>query len=174
MQGAVEGYVHSVKEGTNEFSWDTLWGIALSDRLLHTPNAMSRAWASIMVEHFDSAHVTWESLKDFLDPKAIERANRHLDEGRPQLVHPIIQQAIDDALARKQQAIAEAERSVRVRAADEQEAKYQAEKRARRNAGGAEAGRGEGHGVVDDARLRPMRGKKDADDDIVLKVGKRK
>lgn len=158
-RGALEGYLEQVKDGRAKFSWDTVHGIGLSDVLVrHAPNALNRAWKAVMDDEFSVIEAKWESLKDVIDPKGLERVNRHLDAGRFEIAKAMMEQVIRDAEMRKEQLAAEAEAALRRQEADAAEAKYQEEKRERRRAAAAGAGHEPDEKLlVDDARLKPMK-----------------
>jgi hypothetical protein len=174
-QGAVEGYLQNVKDGKTSFQWDTLWGLGLSDKLMrHTPNALWRAWASVMDDSFRSIDTTWESVKDWIDVTAIERANRHLDAGRFDIAQTIMEDAMRSASARKEADTQRRDRERRRQEAELAEAKYQQDKRARRAAAGAAPDPKE-TALVDDARLRIMSKKEDEMDmGFKLQTGRKK
>jgi len=173
-QGAVEGYLRNVQDGKTAFAWDTVWGLGLSDKLVrHRPNAIWRAWASVMDDSFRSIDKTWESTKEWIDPRAIERANQHLDGGRIDIAKNIMEGAMRDAVARKDADTQRRDAESRRQEAALAEAKYQEEKRARRGAAGT-APEPKETVLVDDAHLKPVAKK---DDDMGFKVqtgGKKK
>jgi len=137
-EGARQGYLNAVNEGRSNFNFDDLRTISgFSAILAHgmgNPHSRVAYEARAMDAEFDKTTKILDELRDYIDWKAVERAELRRSEGNLMIASNIMDNVIQDARDKKKAAEEKAARDARIAEADKAEAEKQARKAGRQTA----------------------------------------
>jgi len=138
--GAVKGYIESCVSKSSSFEWDVMWGLSLAyplsearerDPCLKVPLTM-RAYKAVLDNKLVEGVELWDAIKDFVDTDVLQRVNLRIQQGLLENAHVLFENAIQDALRKKEEWAHESAARARSEEADKAEAEYQEKRRERR------------------------------------------